>query len=343
LLAQHSLEIHGPTLSETLEDHLTPWLGTLWFVGALFWIFSLVGWWHHRADLMTQDRTLLRELYVRISVLSIVFSTTALATLIFPRPAFMFSFLRAIYESFTLKFFEMNLTELLAVVGSPNEGYGSTEDKRQRALRILLTEPPQKYYGAPPLGCCLLKCMPKVTFTDRLFTHSKRMVSQYMYWRPLSGLIILWMILDSSFGSIEDKTGYPAGTFLGFIETMSMFLAMEGLFILYWGSRRPLKHYHPGLKFFAIKLVIFVSALQEFFIDVVVPTPSDGSFYDHEARAHMWANAFLLIESAGLTLLMWHAFPAEELRRAHEFRMTGKEPSTYGGTKDGAITLDSRV
>jgi len=106
----------------------------------------------------------------------------------------------------------MNMMELLSIVGGPGAGYGSIEDKRQRALKVLLAEAPQKYYGAPPLGCCFLPCLPRVTFTDRLMTTAKRLVSQYMYFRPACGLVILWMILDSSFGSIEDATGYPQGT-----------------------------------------------------------------------------------------------------------------------------------
>jgi len=151
----------------------------------------------------------------------------------------------------------------------------------------------------------------------------------------MAGLIILWLILDSSFGNIASYTGYPEGTMLGFFETASMMVAMQGLFILYWGSREPLKQYHVGLKFIAIKLVIFVSALQNFAIDLIVPTPNDGSFFDQEARIELYSNALLLIESAGLTLLMWKSFPADELIRAHVYRMSGKDvddledPHTY--------------
>jgi len=322
------MEIHGPTIAETW-DHITPWLGVAWLVAFAFWGFSIFIWYQHRAELMQQPRTFLRELYLRICSLSVVFSTTAFLTLLFPRPAFCFAFIRAIYESFTLKFFEYNMTELLAVVGSPAGGYGSMEETRQRGLKILLAEPPQKYYGAPPLGCCWLPCLSPVTYTDRLFTISKRFVSQYMYIRPLSGLIILWMILDDSFGGVEDLTGYPEGTVLGGIESLSMLIAMQGLFMIYWASRRRLHDYHPGLKFVAIKLVIFVSALQEFAIDLFVQRPADGSFYDHEARAQLWSNAFLLAESAALTLLMWHAFPYTELARAHAFRLTGKDEEYY--------------
>jgi len=130
-----------------------------------------------------------------------------------------------------------------------------------------------------------------------------------------------------------------------------MLIAMQGLFMFYWGSRRALVDYNCGLKFIAIKLVIFVSAIQEFVIDLAVPRSNDGSFYDHEARAQLWSNALLLTESAGLTLLMWHAFPERELTRAHEWRIHGHQdieaPASasptakpvYGGMENG-LALD---
>jgi len=317
------MAIHGPTIAETW-DHMTGWLIATWAVAFFFWLFSMVTWYRHRNELMTCQRSMLRELYIRISTLSVVFSTTSLLTLVFPRPAYLWHFLRVIYEVFTLKCFEYNITELLGVVGAPGRGYGSAEEERQNALKVLLEAQPQKYYGAPPLGCCFLPCLKRMNFSSRLYTNSKRLVSQYLYFRPLAGLTILWLILDNSLGDTEQYTGYPEGTILGGLETLSMLVAMEGLFILYWGSRSALAQYRVGLKFIAIKFVIFVGAIQNFMLETNVPKEEEGDFYDQEARVELWNNALLLVESAGLTLLMWRAFPAEELVRAHVFRMSGK-------------------
>jgi len=288
-----------------------------------FFIFNLFVYFKHRAELYQEPRGVLRDWYLRLTSLSVVFGTTAMATLVFPRPAFIFEFVRAIWECLCLVAFGHVMTELLSIVAAPGAGYASLEQLRDRALDLASKGPPFKYYAAPPLGCLFRPIVPLRKFDSGMMTLCRRLVAQYLYIRPISGIINLWIQVDESADIVKERTGYTEATITGFIEGASMLIAMQGLFMLFWCCKVPLKDFNVGLKFLAIKLVIFLSVIQAFVLGNSIPEPPPGEFFDRESRIQLWNAALLLAESAGVSLLLFAAFPAHELRAAESLRCVG--------------------
>jgi len=301
---------------------------------------------------MKEPRTVLRNWYLRLTSLSVVFASTAMATLIFPRPAFIFEFIRAIWECLCLVSFGDVMTELLSIVAAPGAGYASLEEQRTRALDLAANGPPIKYWAAPPLGCWFRLCVPAIKFDTHMMTICRRLVTQYLYIRPFSGIINLWIQVDESSVIVEENTGYTESTITGFIEGASMLVAMQGLFMLFWCCKVPLKDFHVGLKFLAIKLVIFLSVIQAFVLGNSIPVPGSAAFYDQESRIQLWNAALLICESAAVSLLLFAAFPANELRQAEQLRSVGlvgtghtigEDESTLGKGAYGATKKNGGV
>jgi len=296
-------------------------------------MFNLYVYFKHRAELYDEPRGVLRDWYIRLSSLSLVFGSTAIATLVFPRPAFIFEFIRAIWECLCLVAFGHVMTELLSIVAAPGAGYTSLEQQRDRALDLAAKGPPFKYYAAPPLGCFCRPIWPLRRFDSSMMTLCRRLVAQYLYIRPISGIINLWIQVDESSAIVKERTGYTEATITGFIEGASMLIAMQGLFMLFWCCKVPLKDFNVGLKFLAIKLVIFLSVIQAFVLGNSIPEPPTGEFFDRESRIQLWNAALLLAESAGVSLLLFAAFPAHELRAAETLRCVGLK-------EDNSLDLD---
>jgi len=126
----------------------------------------------------------------------------------------------------------------------------------------------------------------------------------------------------SSAGQSTTVRSGNAETVLTALETLSMLLAMQGLFMMYRAGHEALAHYRPTIKFIAIKLMIIVATFQRFIVRFFVhhdaenpPTPPK---YDYEARCALWNSFFICMWSTILAVFMYNAFPAAELLNYHK-------------------------
>jgi len=96
-----------------------------------------------------------------------------------------------------------------------------------------------------------------------------------------------------------------------------MFVAMQGLFIIYIASYDLLKPYKPTRKFVCIKLIVIIAALQKLVIEAAVPHKLSFGHYDSNALISMWQSCLLALESVAFSILMIYAFPVHELLKHH--------------------------
>eukprot|EP00455_Lapot_gusevi_P022261 TRINITY_DN2317_c0_g2_i3.p1 TRINITY_DN2317_c0_g2~~TRINITY_DN2317_c0_g2_i3.p1 ORF type:complete len:296 (-),score=91.32 TRINITY_DN2317_c0_g2_i3:83-970(-) len=226
--------------------------------------------------------------------MSLVFGTTSLLTLWLLRPAFLFGVARSIFEAVTLRNFQIALLNILG------------EDP-ETVQKLVLEQPAGKLLSVPPCCCCFRSCETEKHLTPSLMDWCLLGTRQFVLVVPFVAFINLWVEIDGN--------NYTrAATILKAISTISMFFALYALFIIYQGTKEILHKFESTNKFVAIKLILIISAIQEFIIEVAISDDdSIGSMYDAPAKRAYIMNFVLVFESFILAVLLRRAFPASEI------------------------------
>jgi len=101
------------------------------------------------------------------------------------------------------------------------------------------------------------------------------------------------------------------------LQKISGFIALQGLFTLYKASHNALHEWNTTMKFVAIKLVIVLDMIQDVLAGFLVTHGIVGvgsqCHLRDENLAKIWDQCMLVVEAVFMALLMYRAFPAQEL------------------------------
>jgi len=287
-MAPKILAPHGPKLSDIF---INPPQSIV-----VQWILSLLCWWacifcyiRHRHSLYSTPDSRLRKHYLMVVAFPLVISSLSLVCMLSVRPAYMWFLFQKLYEARTLYSFMKVLMILL----------GRDPEKIATKLR---TGIPQPVIAAPPLLCWLYPCTKPIYAPLWLIKLIPDLVFQFVLLVPLTGVVELWLSLDGYASNIPQM-----------VEIFSMFVAMQGLFILYIASHEFLKSYNPTRKFVCIKMIVIIAAVQKFVIESATPPDLVMSRYDSHALVNIWQCFLLSLESVIFSIVMTYAFPVTEL------------------------------
>jgi len=210
------------------------------------------------------------------------------------RPAFLWELAQKVYEALTLYAFFVGLMVLL--------GHDPI-----KAASILKQSPATRWKSAPPLCCCLRPCVAATHMSANVLETIQFFVVQFVWVVPIMGFLQLWMFID----------GFPTSIGPNVVIIVSMFICLEGLFMLYRASHNSLTRYNPTTKFVTIKLIVLIAALQKFFINFAVKDTASLDEWDSQALANLWNSFFLSVEAPLFALAIYKAFPHTELSRHH--------------------------
>jgi hypothetical protein len=189
-------------------------------------------YWQYRQH-WTQPRT---QTYVMIICSIIpVWGTLGLLVNIFPEQRYVIKFFFDLYEGFIIIVF---MTLIYWYLGGLDQAHWKAEHKE-------------------PYRCCYCFCMLYPGGKTMRFLHA--CIYQFAFSRPFFSLVIC--ILNYAGYWVRGTAVYFAVTIMTF---SLLFLAMWGLFNVYRIFALVLKPYNVGYKFLAIKLYIFLHALQGF-------------------------------------------------------------------------------
>jgi len=163
---------------------------------------------------------------------------------------------------------------------------------------------PAKIWAAPPLLCVLHPIVEETYINAATLKFVYLCVDQYVYIIPAGGFFRLWMFID----------GFSSSLIPGYIGTISMIIAVQGLFMIYRASKATIKDYHPTFKFATIKTIVFIGAVQRLIINAIIKPNDVLGAYDQNALVFVWDAFLTCLESPVFALAMYYAFPAEELK-----------------------------
>src|SRR5271156_3855398 len=192
---------------------------------------------------------LLQRYVVRILLMVPIYSASSWAGIVSLTAAFYLEPLRDIYEAFTIYTF---LQLLINFLGG------------ERSLIVMM-------HGRPPISHpwpISIWC-PKVDISDpHTFLAIKRGILQYAYLKPLLSIATIIMKLSGTYqeGSLAATSGY---LWVGILYNLSVSLSLYSLAMFWVCMFEDLKPFRPVPKFLCIKLIIFASYWQGFFLSIL--------------------------------------------------------------------------
>jgi hypothetical protein len=199
--------------------------------------------------------------------------------------------IRDIYEAFTIyTFFGL----LINYIGG------------ERSLIIMM-------HGRPPVNHLwpLDLCLPKVDISDpHTFLAIKRGILQYAYLKPLLAVASFIMKATDTYqeGYIGLRSGY---LWSGLIYNASVTISLYSLGMFWVCMSTDLKPFRPVPKFLCIKLLIFASYWQGFFLSILVwvgAIPNDVDGYTSDNIAAAIQDALICCELPAFAIAHWYAF-----------------------------------
>jgi hypothetical protein len=282
---------HGPRITDIDIDTPNMMLA-FWIIACICWAICFIIFFRQRSAYLKTPYTSLRDYYLRILAFPLVISSFSLACLFSVRPAFVWELAQHIYEAMTLLAF---MHVLMALLG--HDAHRIVQRlKKGNAARI---------WAAPPLLCFFRPCVKETYMTAATVRFTYFLVNQFVYIIIAGGFFRLWMFID----------GFDNSLVPGYIGTISMIIAMQGLFMIYRASHQALDSWHPTFKFVTIKLIVLIGAVQKLIIQGIIKDHDRLGQYDKAALASVWSAFLLAIESPMFATAMVYAFPAEELRQ----------------------------
>ena len=199
--------------------------------------------------------------------------------------------IRDIYEAFTIyTFFQLLINYL--------DG--------ERAL-IIMTHGRAPVHHLWPLNHVL----PKVDISDpHTFLAVKRGILQYAWLKPILALATIIMKATGIYqeGYIGLSSGY---LWSGIVYNISVTVSLYSLGLFWVCMHSDLEPFRPVPKFLCIKLIIFASYWQGFFLSILVwlgAIPDDVQGYTPDNLAAAIQDALICVEMPGFAFAHWYAF-----------------------------------
>ncbi|KAF3917436.1 hypothetical protein ABW21_db0207400 [Orbilia brochopaga] len=235
-------------------------------------------------------KPLLQRYVVRILLMVPIYAITSWLSLKSLTAAFFLDPIRDIYEAFTIyTFFQL----LINFLGG------------ERAL-IILTHGRAPTPHLWPLNLFL----PKVDMSDpHSFVAIKRGILQYAWLKPI--LAISSIIMKATDTYQEGYIGLSSGYFWsGIIYNLSVSISLYSLGMFWACMHRDLRPFRPVPKFLCIKLIIFASYWQGFFLSILVWLKAipDTPGYTRDNRAAAIQDCLICCEMPIFAIAHWYAF-----------------------------------
>ncbi|KAK6512793.1 hypothetical protein TWF506_011496 [Arthrobotrys conoides] len=250
-------------------------------------LLSVVSIWF---QLKNYRKPLLQRYVVRILLMVPIYAITSWLSLKSSAAAFFLDPIRDIYEAFTIyTFFQL----LINFLGG------------ERAL-IILTHGRAPIPHLWPLNLCL----PKVDISDpHSFLNIKRGILQYTWLKPVLALSTIIMKATDTYQ--EGYIGLNSGYFWsGIIYNLSVTISLYSLGMFWACMHQDLKPFRPVPKFLCIKLIIFASYWQGFFLSILVWLKfiPDTPEYTRDNLAAAIQDCLICCEMPAFAIAHWYAF-----------------------------------
>ncbi|KAI2607605.1 DUF300-domain-containing protein [Hypoxylon fragiforme] len=251
-------------------------------------LLSIVSIW---LQLKNYRKPLLQRYVVRILLMVPIYSISSWVSMVSSVAAAFLDPIRDIYEAFTIyTFFQLLINYL--------DG--------ERAL-IIMTHGRAPVHHLWPLNHAL----PKVDISDPYtFLAIKRGILQYAWLKPI--LAIAATIMKATGIYQEGYIGVTSGyLWSGIIYNISVTLSLYSLGLFWVCMHNDLLPYRPVPKFLCIKLVIFASYWQGFFLSILVwlgAIPDDVQGYTPDNLAAAIQDALICCEMPAFAVAHWYAF-----------------------------------
>lgn len=199
--------------------------------------------------------------------------------------------IRDIYEAFTIyTFFQLLINYL--------DG--------ERAL-IIMTHGRAPVQHLWPMNHVLRKVDISDPYT---FLAIKRGILQYAWLKPLLGIAAIVMKATGTYqeGYIGAKSGY---LWSGIIYNISVTVSLYSLGLFWVCMHNDLERFRPVPKFLCVKLIIFASYWQGFFLSILVwvgAIPDDVQGYTRDNLAAAIQDALICVEMPIFAVAHWYAF-----------------------------------
>ncbi|KAK4251578.1 organic solute transporter Ostalpha-domain-containing protein [Corynascus novoguineensis] len=251
-------------------------------------LLSIVSIW-----LQTKNyrKPLLQRYVVRILLMIPIYSVASWTSMVSETAADVLDPIRDIYEAFTIyTFFQL----LINYLGG------------ERAL-IIMT------HGREPIDHLwpLNHVLPRVDISDpHTFLAIKRGILQYTWLKPFLALATIIMKATGTYqeGYIGLKSGY---FWSGIIYNISVTVSLYSLGLFWVCMHNDLKPFRPVPKFLCVKLIIFASYWQGFFLSILVwlgAIPDQVEGYTPDNLAAAIQDFLICIEMPGFAIAHWYAF-----------------------------------
>ncbi|KAH6856529.1 organic solute transporter Ostalpha-domain-containing protein [Chaetomium sp. MPI-CAGE-AT-0009] len=251
-------------------------------------LMSIVSIW-----LQTKNyrKPLLQRYVVRILLMIPIYSVASWTSMVSRTAADFLSPIRDIYEAFTIyTFFQLLINYL--------DG--------ERAL-IIMTHGREPVDHLWPLNHVL----PRVDISDPYtFLAIKRGILQYAWLKPTLSLAAIIMKATGTYQ--EGYIGLNSGYFWsGIIYNISVTVSLYSLGLFWVCMHNDLKPFRPVPKFLCVKLVIFASYWQGFFLSILVwlgAIPDQVEGYTPDNLAAAIQDFLICIEMPAFAVAHWYAF-----------------------------------
>ncbi|OAA56629.1 hypothetical protein SPI_07636 [Niveomyces insectorum RCEF 264] len=251
-------------------------------------LMSIISIW---LQLKNYRKPLLQRYVVRILLMVPIYSIASFSSMISMTAAQFLDPIRDIYEAFTIyTFFQLLINYL--------DG--------ERAL-IIMTHGRKPIHHLWPLNHVL----PPVDISDpHSFLAIKRGILQYAWLKPVLGLAAIIMKATNTYQ--ESYIGLKSGYFWsGIVYNLSVTISLYSLGLFWVCMHDDLKPFRPVPKFLCVKLIIFASYWQGFFLAILVwlgALPDDVQGYTPDNLAAAIQDALICIEMPAFAVAHWYAF-----------------------------------
>ncbi|KAK4079408.1 hypothetical protein Trihar35433_513 [Trichoderma harzianum] len=236
-------------------------------------------------------KPLLQRYVVRILLMVPIYSIASWTSMVSLKAAAFVDPIRDIYEAFTIyTFFQL----LINYMGG------------ERAV-IIITHGRAPVHHLWPMNHFL----PKVDISDPYtFLAIKRGILQYAWLKPILAVAAIIMKATDTYqeGYIGAKSGY---FWSGIIYNISVTVSLYSLGLFWVCMHRDLVPFRPVPKFLCIKLIIFASYWQGFFLSILVwlnVIPDDVQGYTRDNLAAAIQDALICVEMPIFAVAHWYAF-----------------------------------
>ncbi|KAF8544968.1 organic solute transporter Ostalpha-domain-containing protein [Trichophaea hybrida] len=241
-------------------------------------------------QLKNYRKPLLQRYVVRILLMVPIYAISSWVSLMSLAAAQFLDPIRDMYEAFTIyTFFQL----LINFLGG------------ERSLIIMMHGRAPKEHVWP-----LNYIFPKVDISDpHTFLAVKRGILQYAWLKPPLALAAIIMKATNTYqeGYVGLKSGY---FWSGIIYNISVSVSLYSLGIFWVCMARDLQPFRPVPKFLCIKLIIFASYWQGFFLSILVwlGVIHDVGYYTPDNIARAVQDVLICFELPGFSIAHWYAF-----------------------------------